>query len=165
MSILTEKQILKPYIKKATGYIKSLLSAQHVEMNNGITLQSTVDQINNNLTLLNSNLGAGGIVESGNGYVRYRDGTQLCWTAKSATYNYSTAYGSVYHTGIQYFEFAKAFITRPSITASAGSAGLTYVASIRVSSDWKSVGLIFCNPASTSGLLTDISIIAVGRWK
>ena len=51
MSILTEKQILKPYIKKATGYIKSLLSAQHVEMNNGITLQSTVDQINNNLNI------------------------------------------------------------------------------------------------------------------
>ena len=38
MAVLTEKQILKPYIKKATGYIKSLLSAQHVEMNNGSPL-------------------------------------------------------------------------------------------------------------------------------
>lgn len=56
MAVLAEKQVLKPYIKKTTGYIKSLLSSQHVEMNNGITLQSTVDQINNNLTLLNSNL-------------------------------------------------------------------------------------------------------------
>ncbi|MCB7303117.1 hypothetical protein NE683_02000 [Bariatricus massiliensis] len=54
MSILTGKQVLKPYIKKTTGYIKSLLSAQHVEMNNGITLQSAVDEINNNLTTLNS---------------------------------------------------------------------------------------------------------------
>ena len=57
MSILTGKQVLKPYIKKTTGYIKSLLSSQHVEMNNGITLQSNVDQINNNLTLLNNKLG------------------------------------------------------------------------------------------------------------
>ena len=49
MAVLAEKQVLKPYIKKAAGYIKSLLSAQHVEMNNGITLQSAVDEINNNL--------------------------------------------------------------------------------------------------------------------
>ena len=49
MAVLAEKQVLKPYIKKAAGYIKSLLSAQHVEMNNGITLQSAVDEIHNNL--------------------------------------------------------------------------------------------------------------------
>ena len=49
MSILTGKQVLKPYIKKATGYIKSLLSSQHVEMNDGKTLQTAFDEINNNL--------------------------------------------------------------------------------------------------------------------
>ncbi|MCB7303118.1 hypothetical protein [Bariatricus massiliensis] len=52
MSILTGKQVLKPYIKKATGYIKSLLSSQHVEMNDGKTLQSAVDEINNNLNAM-----------------------------------------------------------------------------------------------------------------
>ncbi|MFR1728900.1 MAG: hypothetical protein ACLSWN_14910, partial [[Clostridium] hylemonae] len=115
--------------------------------------------------ILSDNLGIGGITESGDGYVRYKDGTQLCWISKSATYNYSVAYGSVYHTGTQYFKFAKAFVAKPSITASAGSAGLTYVASIRSSGDLQTVGLKFCNPVSTSELLTDISIIAVGRWK
>lgn len=56
MSILTGKQVLKPYIKKTTGYIKSLLSSQHVEMKGGKTLQTAVDEINNNLISINSNL-------------------------------------------------------------------------------------------------------------
>lgn len=38
MAVLAEKQVLKPYIKKVAGYIKSLLSAQHVQMNNGSPL-------------------------------------------------------------------------------------------------------------------------------
>lgn len=51
MAILTGKQILKPYFKKASGYIKSLLSSQHVEMNDGRTLQTTIDTLNKNLTV------------------------------------------------------------------------------------------------------------------
>lgn len=49
MSIITGKEILKPYLKKTTGYIKSLLSAQHVEMDDGKSLQTAVDEIYNNL--------------------------------------------------------------------------------------------------------------------
>lgn len=55
MSVSTGKQVLKPYIKKTTGYVKSLLSSQHVEMKNGKTLQTAVDEINGNLILLNNN--------------------------------------------------------------------------------------------------------------
>ena len=50
MAIITGKEILRPYLKKTTGYIKSLLSAQHVEMDDGQSLQTAVDEINNNLT-------------------------------------------------------------------------------------------------------------------
>lgn len=50
MAILTDKQIIRPFIKKSSGYIKSLLSSQHVEMNDGKTLQTAVDEINNYLT-------------------------------------------------------------------------------------------------------------------
>lgn len=49
MSILTGTETIKPYIKRASGYIKSLLSSQHVVMKNGETLQTAVDEINNNL--------------------------------------------------------------------------------------------------------------------
>lgn len=54
MSILSGKEVIKPYIKKATGYIKSLVSSQHVEMNDGKTLQAAVDELDGKLTNLNS---------------------------------------------------------------------------------------------------------------
>lgn len=50
MAIIAGKEILRPYIKKAAGYIKSLISSQHVEMSDGMTLQSAIDKINNNLS-------------------------------------------------------------------------------------------------------------------
>lgn len=56
MSIITGNEIIKPYIKKATGYIKSLLSAQHVEIENGATLQTAIDEIDNNLAAVSSQL-------------------------------------------------------------------------------------------------------------
>lgn len=57
MSILVGKQVLRPFIRKASGYVKSLLSSEHVEMNSGSTLQETMNEITNNLhtheTLIN----------------------------------------------------------------------------------------------------------------
>ena len=50
MAIISGKQILKPFIKRASGYVKSLLSAEHVEMGDGSTLQETVNELNSNLT-------------------------------------------------------------------------------------------------------------------
>ena len=56
MSIITGNEIFTPYIKKAAGYIKSLLSAHHVEMDNGKTLQTTIDDIDNSLTTIKNQL-------------------------------------------------------------------------------------------------------------
>lgn len=56
MAILAGKEIIKPYIKKSTGYIKSLLSAQHVEMKKGKTLQTSIDEIDTNLETISSQL-------------------------------------------------------------------------------------------------------------
>ena len=108
MSILTGKQVLKPYIKKATGYIKSLLSSQHVEMDNGKTLQSAVDEINNNLTHY--------IVEQGsnsNGnYRKWSDGTLEMWGINHFdNISINNKWGTLYNSIMQ-------FINLPVISTS-----------------------------------------------
>lgn len=45
MAILQGKEILNPFIHKAGGYVKSLLSSNHVEMNDGNTLQNAMDHM------------------------------------------------------------------------------------------------------------------------
>lgn len=100
MSILTEKQILKPYIKKATGYIKSLLSAQHVEMKDGKTLQTSLDEINSNLgyEFGSKSIGAGSN-EMGY-YKKYTDGRLEMWATITDLYSsIKNADGSIYRSG------------------------------------------------------------------
>lgn len=75
MAVLTGKNVLKPYIKKATGYIKSLLSSQHVEMDNGKTLQFTIDEISNILTNKYS------YEQIGNTVLKFERGVLMQWGA------------------------------------------------------------------------------------
>lgn len=96
MALLPETKILKPYIKKAGGYIKSLLSSHHVKMDDDTTLQTTIDtlRLNLNLRLLN----AGGNHDWY--YRQWSDGTLEAWRCAPEATPVSAArsYGSVYYT-------------------------------------------------------------------
>lgn len=50
MAILDLKEKLEPYKKKATGYIKQMLSSKHVVMEDGTDLETKVSAINSDLT-------------------------------------------------------------------------------------------------------------------
>ena len=46
MAILDLKEKIEPFRKNATGYVKQLLSANHVVMSDGTTLQTKMDSLN-----------------------------------------------------------------------------------------------------------------------
>ena len=49
MAILDLKEKIEPFRKNATGYVKQLLSADHVVMSDGTTLQTKMDSLNSAL--------------------------------------------------------------------------------------------------------------------
>lgn len=49
MAILDLKEKIEPFRKNATGYVKQLLSADHVVMSDGTTLQKKMDSLNSAL--------------------------------------------------------------------------------------------------------------------
>lgn len=53
MAILDLKEKIEPFRKNATGYVKQLLSADHVVMSDGTTLQTKMDSLNSALTWSN----------------------------------------------------------------------------------------------------------------
>lgn len=57
MAILDLKEKIEPFRKNATGYVKQLLSADHVVMSDGTTLQTKMDSLNSALTTIDSILG------------------------------------------------------------------------------------------------------------
>lgn len=57
MAILDLKEKIEPFRKNATGYVKQLLSSDHVVMSDGTTLQTKMDSLNSALSNATSSLG------------------------------------------------------------------------------------------------------------
>lgn len=57
MAILDLKEKIEPFRKNATGYVKQLLSADHVIMSDGTTLQTKMDSLNSALEKINKTSG------------------------------------------------------------------------------------------------------------
>jgi len=106
------------------------------------------------------------IVESGsnaNGnYLRFSDGTQICYYSGTKTIGINNAYGSLFQ-GSYTYSFPKKFASTPAVAigrtqwgtgASWGSVG--YVTT-------SSVTLRFIDAFSRTAASTDISYIAIGR--
>jgi hypothetical protein len=111
---------------------------------------------------------SGHIVESGsnqNGrYVRFSDGTQICWFYGEKYISINNAYGDMYQGSIN-LTYPVSYYSKP--TAAIGRT--TY----GTSASWGSVSAIgaggltlrFYDLYSRSAVLTEISYLAVGRWK
>lgn len=114
-------------------------------------------------------MGLGGhIVESGvnsNGrYVKFSDGTQICWFYGEKYISINNAYGDMYQGAIN-LTYPVSYYSKP--TAAIGRT--TY----GTSASWGSVSAIgaggltlrFYDLYSRSAVLTEISYLAIGRWK
>lgn len=86
MAILDLKEKIEPFRKNATGYVKQLLSADHVVMSDGTTLQTKMDSLN-----------SASIKETGSSkgwiYRKWCDGTVELWWNSNVTYSNSVGAG------------------------------------------------------------------------
>lgn len=107
------------------------------------------------------------IIESGTGYIRYSDGTQICYGNESVSGSLTTPAGNMYSGVFNGATYAKAFLDAPSITITTNSTvdysfcmpygcivGPTYIA-----------GITFIRPTSLASATVNYSYIAIGKWK
>lgn len=102
---------------------------------------------------------------NGNGtWIRFYDGTQLCWALRSSAGPTKTQ-GSIYNSGNNSWTYPAAFSEEPSVlynvTRGAGNswAGLGSAASGAASSSFR----VFRGASSTA--TTTVGCLAIGRWK
>lgn len=126
-------------------------------------LNSRTDQIQQNISSLNSNYG-----ENENGsYLRLPDGTQICWLSTTVTDQaINSNYGNGLYQCLRNWTFPVPFISTPTVSCGAFKWG--------TSGSWGSVststntvaGLRGFDIASRSaGTSCIIQAIAIGRWK
>lgn len=110
------------------------------------------------------------IIESGsnsNGnYVKYADGTMICYMNKSySNINITKAWGSMYETDpINLGNFPANFVNIPTVTATCTGGSTVFIEAIKPSKT--SLGTSwFARPSSLENTETIISFIAIGKWK
>ena len=114
------------------------------------------------------------IVESGsnsNGaYIKYGDGTMICYKTVTGSTNINSSWGSGYYGGdsqsISLGSFPQTFIAKPSISISCERDGQNYWAGSIENISTSSAGNMFLlRFSSGTSVNYTINIIAIGKWK
>jgi len=126
----------------------------------GTPVSST--NLNQMQTILNQNITDA--IESGTGYIKYNDGTMICYGSETGTgtlYDYWTNFDRLSKSG---FTFAETFVSIPVVNAitKSGSASLSIgVENISITG----FDATIYKPKNTSNTNYNFDYVAIGKWK
>ena len=129
--------------------------------------ETPIDSTNLNLLQTNVENAINGVIESGDGYIKFGDGTMICYENIEFSIGTMTQQGSFwrYDNANLSISFAKSFVSKPNIVATvvAGNyASLLYVINC---TNEKITQLNVLTLANASNQRTNINYIAIGKWK
>ena len=113
-----------------------------------------------------------GVEESGNGYIRYKNGIQMCWGTIMKTVTTWSAWGSVYNSDVRFSaSYPKAFISTPILNVSARIDNYSTLSCIQESDSQPSNTDIgewtIARPTvpGAQNLTGHVDFFAIGMWK
>lgn len=140
-------------------------SGSYLIINGGANISGDVTISNGMYKIGTTDLIEEGSNSNGN-YIKYANGTMICWTKQTITTAITTAWGVLYESsGIDLGTMPATFISTPSITATINSQRAAFIESVYNSSttSWGRTYLV--RPMSTSSNSYDITLMAIGKWK
>ena len=103
--------------------------------------------------------------ENANGrWIRFSDGTQICYYSGTKTIAINKAYGSLFQ-GAYTYSFPKEFASTPAVAIGRTQWGTGASWGIVGNVTTSSVTLRFIDAFNRTAASMDISYIAIGRWK
>ena len=104
------------------------------------------------------------IIESGSNWVRYADGTQICWGNASHTYGSGASYGNIWwDSSPKSVTFPIEFSSNPVVSATGVTSGVGGIRGVSVSTS--GFTYTFWNGGSQSNFGIGVHYIAIGKWK
>ena len=134
------------------------------------TNESNIGDLSNLTTPVTTNIvGAiNSVVESGTGYVKYADGTMICFYTQDITTSVSNAWGSTLYisNALTLDNFAQTFLTTPCIQINVtGGNSSAFVVNATASSTTNPGKIHLSRPQTDTSKLYKINVYAIGRWK
>ena len=106
------------------------------------------------------------IVESGDGYIKYSDGTMICYGTSDITAQITNPWGSGYYGNVKVNPtFAKTFISPPTISATIRTTGNLAIVAGMSTSTTKITAIFLITFASQSSYTGKLDWVAIGKWK
>lgn len=114
--------------------------------------------------------GINSVVESGTGYIKYLDGTMICYSSVSGSIAIQTSWGSLYKSSdIDLGSFPQTFISTPQVIISAQTtSNIQYFVGVGESSPistTKAGNVCLLRPTTSGSAQYVIDYIAIGKWK
>lgn len=110
------------------------------------------------------------IIDAGEGYIKYNNGTMICYGQTTATVSCSSSWGNLYYGRINNdINFAEEFIEIPNIITDIQSTTSTGLINGKYDSltitKTKVSGFSILRPTSNNNVGVRIVVIAIGKWK
>ncbi len=144
-------------LNSTNGDITTVNSSKNVLVQNDLKVSGSIYQ------------GNAPIIESGSGsngnWVKYADGTMICYNRESFTPSSMSAYGSIYYSNALTWNFPQAFTSAPIVNFNIeGGTGIYWqIGSSATASTTKAYTRVGSGTAATVAI--DISEMAIGKWK
>lgn len=106
------------------------------------------------------------IDSSGTGWIRYTDGTQICYGVASVTAAFNSAWGSLWETPVisTIATFPKAFTSSPCVSLQSFDGYTAYPEIVQCSAT-KIYNVQFWRPSQSGSITFKLQYIAIGKWK
>lgn len=116
-------------------------------------------------------IGSNPIIESGsnsNGsYVKWADGTMMCWKSTSPTTNITNSWGSVYEStsAVSFGNWAATFYATPMISVTKTTGQGCWMELVQNTSKTSCGSTYYVSAVSRSNVSPTVNIVGFGRWK
>ena len=98
-------------------------------------------------------------------YIKYSDGTLICYKTVSGSSLITTAWGSLYEGTLALGNWAETFISTPSVTATNLGVAGAMIESFSSMPTTTSAGTIFLVRPNSGSANVTVCLLAIGRWK
>ena len=106
----------------------------------------------------------GGSNANGN-YIKYQDGTLICYKSVSNAVAITTAWGSLYEGTLDLGSWPATFISAPEVSITNRGTPGAMVESFKTVPTTTSAGEVYLVRPTSATLTFTLSVIAIGRWK
>lgn len=164
---ITNKNYTKTYYYKII--LKDRFGYQDIVEGTLPTGQSVWTEYKNRVDFLAATIGGIPIVASGsnvNGnYIKYYDGTMICYKSVTASVAMTNAWGSLYEGSMALGSWPVNFIVTPNVQVTNASGTGAMIESYDTSPTTSSAGTIYLARGNSSTSNVTVNVLAIGKWK